>query len=72
MKQIAKILLLTGLFFTAQAQEQAEMADTFRSDGKIFVVVAIILVIFIGLISYLFLMDRKITRIEKRLPNKKA
>ncbi|MND06877.1 hypothetical protein D3C83_285220 [compost metagenome] len=43
------------------------MADTLRSEGKIYVVVAIMLVIFIGLIGYLFLMDRKITRLEKKI-----
>jgi len=48
-----------------------EMADTLRSEGKIYVVVAILLVIFAGLIGYLFLLDRKITRIEKKLPSKK-
>jgi CcmD family protein len=48
-----------------------EMADTLRSEGKIYVVVAILLVIFAGLIGYLYLLDRKITQIEKKLPSKK-
>lgn len=48
-----------------------EMADTMRSEGKIYVVVAILLVIFVGLICYLVFLDRKITRIEKKLPEKK-
>jgi preprotein translocase subunit YajC len=41
------------------------MADTMRSNGKIYVVVAIILTIFAGLIFYLIRIDRKITKIEK-------
>ncbi|MBX2914225.1 MAG: CcmD family protein [Cyclobacteriaceae bacterium] len=45
-----------------------EMADTMRSEGKIYVVVAILLLIFAGLITYLILLDRKITKIEKKLP----
>ena len=49
-----------------------EMADTMRSEGKIYVVVAILLVIFVGLIGYLVFLDRKITRIEKKLPEKKS
>lgn len=51
--------------------QPVEMADTMRSEGKIYVVVAIVLVIFIGLIIYLVMLDRKITQIEKKLPEKK-
>lgn len=43
------------------------MADTMRSNGKIYVVIGIILIILIGLITYLFLLDRKVGRLEKRL-----
>ncbi len=50
------------------AAQDAEMADTLRSEGKIFVVVAIILVIFLGLIALLIYTDRKVSRLEKRLP----
>ena len=41
------------------------MADTMRGNGKIYVVVTIILTIFAGLIFYLIRIDRKITKIEK-------
>lgn len=43
------------------------MADTFRADGKIYVVVAIISVILGGLFAYLFSLDRKISKIEKEI-----
>lgn len=43
----------------------AEMADAFRADGKIYVVVAIISIVFIGLAIWLFRLDRKISRLEK-------
>lgn len=46
-------------------QESAEMADTMRSNGKIYVVVAVILTILAGLILYVARLDRKITRLEK-------
>jgi CcmD family protein len=61
--------MVIPLFLNAQP---IEMADTMRSEGKIYVVVAILLVIFAGLISYLVLLDRKITRLEKKLPQKKG
>ena len=74
MNTIAKKLLsLSVLFlaaFSAHAQEQAEMADRLRADGKIYVVVAIILVILAGFIAYLFSMDRKIKKLEDLLPKK--
>jgi hypothetical protein len=61
------LLTLTGLLATAvvHAQEKVEMADTMRSEGKIYVIVGIILIVLTGLITYLFLIDRKITRLEK-------
>jgi tetrahydromethanopterin S-methyltransferase subunit D len=42
-----------------------EMADMMRSNGKIYVVVAVCLTILIGLFIYVFLIDRKISRLEK-------
>jgi len=68
-----RLFVLFALFLSQSAFAQnAEMADTMRSNGKIYVVVAIILIIFAGLITYLVMMDRKITRIEKKLPSKKG
>ena len=61
--------LLTNIFAFAQNTD-AEMADQFRADGKIYVVVAIILVILVGLFIYLFLMDKKIGKIEKQVGQK--
>ena len=48
-------------------QEPVEMADQFRSDGKIYVVVVVILILVLGLSYYAFRIDRKITNLEKRL-----
>ena len=41
------------------------MADTMRSNGKIYVVIAVILTILLGLILYLVRLDRKISKLEK-------
>ena len=62
--------IFASLQFSLFAQSEVEMADTLRSEGKIYVVVAIMLVIFLGLIGYLFLMDRKISRLEKKISEK--
>ena len=47
------------------AQDKVEMADSMRSNGKIYVVVAVCLTILIGLFIYVFMVDRKISRLEK-------
>ena len=35
--------------------------------GKIFVVIAVLAVILIGLITYLFFIDRKVSKLEKEI-----
>ena len=59
---------LTGLVLRAQdtgAGRPVEMADRLRADGKIYVVVAVLLTIFTGIIAYVIRLDRKISRLEK-------
>ena len=59
------ILLLSSASFAQQ--KEVEMADVMRSNGKIYVVVAVILTIFAGIIIYLIRLDRKLTKLEKEL-----
>ena len=47
------------------AQEKVEMADAMRSNGKIYVVVAVCLIILIGLFLYVMNVDRKLRKLEK-------
>ncbi len=65
-KYITVFLLTLFMPLMTQAQE-VEMADNFRKDGKIYVVVAVALVILVGIFVYLFLLDRKVNKIEKQL-----
>ena len=69
MKKLTKILLMSLFLLTNPAlfAQGAEMADTLRSEGKIYVVVAIILIIFFGLIGFLIYTDRKVSNLEKRV-----
>ncbi len=74
MKKTINSLLVFGLLLISEtlfAQQEVEMADTMRSNGKVYVVVSILLVIFIGIAGFLVFMDRKISGLEKRLPEKK-
>lgn len=54
-----------ALLISMPTYAQVEMADTMRSNGKIYIVVAVCLTILLGLFLYLWKIDRKITRIEK-------
>lgn len=58
------IVLMNSLPFSAMAQEVA-MADKFRADGKIYIVILVIITIFIGIIVYLFSLEKKIKRLER-------
>jgi CcmD family protein len=58
--------LLALMPLLSQAQE-VEMADNFRKDGKIYVVIAVVGVILAGIFVYLFMLDRKVSNIEKQL-----
>jgi hypothetical protein len=57
-------LMLLFLTTTLFARQDVEMADAMRSEGKIYVVVGIILIIVVGLMVYLFMIDRRIKRME--------
>lgn len=41
------------------------MADQMRSSGKIYVVIATIVIVFIGLAIYLFSIDQRLKKIER-------
>lgn len=66
MKKLLSLFVLTLTAFPMVAQE-VEMADTMRSEGKIYVVVTVLVVILAGLVAYVFALDRKATRLEKKL-----
>lgn len=43
------------------------MEELFFSSGKIYVVIGVVTIILVGLFGYLIYIDRKISRIEKKL-----
>lgn len=63
LKKIAAMVALCILTTTVQAQDKQD--DLMRSNGKIYVVVAVVVTIVIGLLIYLVNLDRKIGRMEK-------
>lgn len=63
------MLLFAFAAATAQAQQTVtnpENADVMRSNGKLYVVVAVVVTILIGLFVYVYSLDRKISKLEKK------
>lgn len=58
------------LIGTQFAHAQVEMADDFRGEGKIYVVIAIILVILAGFFFLLFKLDKRSKRLEREIEEK--
>lgn len=67
MNRIFALLTLLLLNIIAYGQGGApEMADAMRQDGKIYVVVAVLCVVFVCLAVYLIWIDRKLKKLEDR------
>ena len=70
------VVLLLALATTAGAQTPAvpavEMADALRADGKIWVVAGVFAIVTLGILSYLFRLDRQLTQLEKRVDASKT
>lgn len=67
---ITLLILLVSSFVGMAQQADVEMADQFRADGKIYVVISVVLLILIGLFIYLFSLSSKIVRLEKDISKK--
>ncbi|MCO5242010.1 MAG: CcmD family protein [Chitinophagaceae bacterium] len=65
LKKLLFTLILSAAVQFTYAQEKVEMADGLRSSGKIYVVVGVLLILFIGLFLFLISIDRKVSRLEK-------
>ena len=69
-RTISTLIFNLAFLFTAFAQntaETVEMADIMRSNGKIYIVVAVVLAVLIGVLLYLVRLDSKISKIEKQI-----
>ncbi|MGY4384578.1 CcmD family protein [Pedobacter sp. UYP24] len=67
MKKLLMAFLLIISSVSVFAQDGGiEMADAMRSNGKIYVVVVCIVIILVGLLSYLFSLDKRLKKLEKK------
>lgn len=60
------LMLSFSMITLAQNSNGVDMASELRESGKIYVVVMVIAVIFIGLAIYLFSIDNRLKKIEKQ------
>jgi hypothetical protein len=68
MNKLLKPVFLLMLLFCSTflfAQDKVAMAEGMRSDGRIYVVVAVMVTILLGLVLYLIRLDRKMSKLEK-------
>jgi hypothetical protein len=64
-------LVLFSLLSSVGMSAQSALDETMHSSGKINVVIAVIGVILLGFFIYLFMIDRKVTKLEKQIELKK-
>lgn len=63
-------LRLYTVFEQPQNDGKIQMADGFYQSGKIYVVIGVIVIIFIGMLIYLVSIDNKVSKLEKEIKNK--
>ncbi len=66
-KKILSLLFFVLIVCQNNLFAQAENPDFFRSIGKIYVVVAVLLIVMIGIFLFLFYLERRIKKMEERL-----
>lgn len=69
---LALSFLSIPLLVKAQDEGGVEMADAMRSEGKIYVVVLVVAIVFTGLVIFAIFSDRKISRLEKEIKSLKS
>jgi len=63
-------LLLPFLSIAQEVAPKVEMADKFYGEGKIYIVIVVLVTIFLGIVLYLVRLDKKITKLEKEIEHK--
>ena len=61
------LVLIGTILVRALYAQSAEGVDFMRSIGKIYVVVAVIVAMFIGIVIFMLYIDRKLTKIEQQV-----
>lgn len=71
LKKLALSIVMLVISISAFAQDNSvEMARGLYQSGKIYVVVVVMSIVFIGIAGYLVMLDRKISKLEKESKKK--
>jgi CcmD family protein len=62
---VVVFFVLNASFNFLNAASQIDMADKMRADGKIYVVVAVLSIVFVGIILFLVRLERRLNKLEK-------
>jgi len=54
-------------FLLQNTQTAVEMADVMRSNGKIYVLLAVVLLIFAGIVFFLMFMEHRLSKLEEEV-----
>ena len=64
-KNLLSVIALLIFPLLTMAQDSVPMAGAMRSNGKIYVVVSVVVLIFIGILFFLIALDKRLRRLEK-------
>lgn len=67
MKKNLTLLSIVMISHSTAFAQEVEMADTMRSEGKIYVVVAVAFISLAILSFYMIRIERKVTKLEKEM-----
>lgn len=69
--RVALFWMFTTMAWAQESGRPAvEMAEQLRASGKIYVVVVVLAIIFIGIITFLVLLDRRLRKLENEQQTK--
>ena len=65
MRKILSFFIVLFFSLTASAQGEQMSSGLMRSDLKIYVVVAVLVLIFLGIVLFLFSLERRLRKLEE-------
>lgn len=71
LKRIYILLFLFGAIIANAQETTPEMADTFRQEGKIYVVIGVLSIVFTCIVLMLLWLERKLSKLEKEVKESK-
>ena len=70
LKSLTLLSLMPISSIVSAQHSEIEMADAMLKSGKIYVVIAVLCTVFMGLVVYTIMIDRKLSKLEKQVNEK--